>query len=358
MTGIEFLRGFHHGLQIEIADIARLQNRHALPAQADLLAGLGSLGNGHDLFLAGQSRHADFTAQSGCHHRNRHAAIQIRSVALEEIMRFQRDENIEIAGRAAAQPAFSLTGQPDTGAVIDTGRHIDRQSAFACGAARARTGRAGIFDHLAAPLAMGAGPLHRKKALCGSDTAVSAAGGTGFGLGACFGAGPRTGFTADRDRNGQCGCFTVEGIFQRDFEIVAQIGAALAAIAAARAASAHIAEQVFENIRHAGGKIAGKTTGAATAIFKGRMAEAIIGCAFLPVRERLIRLVELFETGFGLGIIGIAVGMIFHRQFAEGRFQLGFIGRPCDVKNFIIIAFAHDSAIQSARGRNMQGSDS
>jgi hypothetical protein len=47
---------------------------------------------------------------------------------------------------------------------------------------------------------------------------VSSAGGAGFGLGACFGAGARTGFAADRDRNGQCGCFTVEGIFQRDFD--------------------------------------------------------------------------------------------------------------------------------------------
>ena len=63
-------------------------------------------------------------------HRDRHLAEQVGAVALEEFMRPDREENIEIARRAAAQARLALVGQPDARAVLDAGRNIDRQRAL------------------------------------------------------------------------------------------------------------------------------------------------------------------------------------------------------------------------------------
>ena len=68
----------------------------------------------------------------------------------------------------------------------------------------------------------------------------------GLRLGAGLGAGARAGLAGDRDRNLDLRGLAEEGFLQRDFHVVAQVGAALAAAAAA-ALPGH-AEQVFENI--------------------------------------------------------------------------------------------------------------
>ena len=91
-----------------------------------------------------------------------------------------------------------------------------------------RAGGAGIVDDLAAALAMRAGALDREKALLGAHAAVAGAGGAGSGLGAGLGAGAATGSQATDVGNFEGGRLAVERFFERDFEIVAQIGAALA----------------------------------------------------------------------------------------------------------------------------------
>ncbi len=54
------------------------------------------------------------------------------------------EEDVEVAGRAAAQARLALAGQPDARAVLDAGGHIDRQAALARHAAGAeRSGRRG-----------------------------------------------------------------------------------------------------------------------------------------------------------------------------------------------------------------------
>ena len=53
--------------------------------------------------------------------------MQVGAVALEERMGGERQENIEIARRAAAHAGLALAGEPDAGAVLDAGRDVDRQ---------------------------------------------------------------------------------------------------------------------------------------------------------------------------------------------------------------------------------------
>ncbi len=69
--------------------------------------------------------------------------MQIGAVALEELVRRERQEDVEVAGRAAAHARLALAGQPDAGAVLDAGRDVDRQRALARDAARARARRQG-----------------------------------------------------------------------------------------------------------------------------------------------------------------------------------------------------------------------
>src|SRR3978361_223006 len=91
--------------------------------------------------------------------------MQVGAVPLKELVRGQREKNIEVARWATADAGFPLTGQPDAGAVFDALRDIDRQGPFALDASGSRTVRARIFDHLAAALTAGTGSLQRKETL-------------------------------------------------------------------------------------------------------------------------------------------------------------------------------------------------
>jgi hypothetical protein len=68
------------------------------------------------------------------------------------------------------------------------------------------------------------------------------------------------------------------------------------------------------------------------------MAKAVIGGALLAVLEDLIGLVDFLEPDFTLGIAGIAIRMPLHRELAEGRLQLRFVGVAFDFKGFVIAA--------------------
>ncbi len=51
------------------------------------------------------------------------------------------------------------------------------------------------------------------------------------------------------------------------------------------------------------------------------MAKTVIGGAFLIILEDIIGLGGFAEFVFGFGVIGVAVGVEFHRQLAIGAFD-------------------------------------
>src|SRR5439155_23635156 len=154
-------------------------------------------------------------------------------------------ENVEVAGRPAADAGLAFAGKTDTRAVLDALGDVHRQRAVARHPSRARAIRAGILDHLAAALTAGAGPLQREEALGLPHPACAAAHRTGLRLGTRLGAGARTGLAGDRDRNLDLRGLALKSFLQREFHIVAQVGAALASTAASLPGHA---EQVLENI--------------------------------------------------------------------------------------------------------------
>ena len=102
------------------------------------------------------------------------------------------------------------------------------------------------------------------------------------------------------------------GLFEGEFHVVAQIGAALAsrAAAAAPAAGAAHAEEIVENIGEGGGEIGAEAMAAAT-LLEGGMAEAVIGGALVAVLEHLVGLVDFLESMLAIAVAGILSGCSF-----------------------------------------------
>src|SRR5688572_28251570 len=97
-------------------------------------------------------------------------------------MGLHRKKDVEVAGRPAAQASFTLSGKPDAGSILDSGRHVDRERALTGDAPRPAALAARVVDGLAPAMAVRAGPLDREEALRRTHPTVAAAGRAGFGL--------------------------------------------------------------------------------------------------------------------------------------------------------------------------------
>ena len=53
------------------------------------------------------------------HHRDRHPAMDVGAVALEQLVAAHRQEDVEIARRPAAHAGLALAGEADARAVLD-----------------------------------------------------------------------------------------------------------------------------------------------------------------------------------------------------------------------------------------------
>jgi hypothetical protein len=69
------------------------------------------------------------------------------------------------------------------------------------------------------------------------------------------------------------------------------------------------------------------------------MAELVIGGTLLGVAKDLLGLFGLFEELLGILVVGIAIGVMLHRQALEGLFDLGLAGVFIHPKDFVVIAF-------------------
>ena len=118
----------------------------------------------------------EFAAERRLHHRDRHAAIEIGAVALEDRVRLDGEENIEIAGRAAAHARLALAAEANARAVLDAGGNVDRQRALPGHAAGAGAFVARIVDRLPAAVTGRAGALDGEEALLRAHPPVAAAG--------------------------------------------------------------------------------------------------------------------------------------------------------------------------------------
>ena len=107
----------------------------------------------------------------------------------------------------------------------------------------------------------------------------------------------------------------------------------------ARTASA--AEHLAENIAKIEASRATETTKAAgIAVYSG-LAELVVAAAFFAVGKDFVGFLDGFEFLFRFLIVGVAVGMVFHRQLAVGLFDFVIGGITGDAEGLIIILIAH-----------------
>ena len=130
-------------------------------------------------------------------------------------------------------------------------------------------------------------------------------------------------------------------ILERDFEVVAQIFASMSARAAASPATSaeQIAEakQVAQNIAEVGerGRIEA-LVGAES--LESLMAVAIVGGALLGIAEHAVRFGGFLEFFLGVLIVGVAVRMVFEREFAVGALEARVVDVATHAQNFVVIA--------------------
>src|SRR5690606_36175947 len=226
LLAAQVLRGFDVELDVEIANILTAQHRHALALEANALARLGA---GRHLQLGPgivERGNLELAAQRSRGHGDRHTRVKVCTVALEEAMRLDGNEDVEIARRTAAHTGLALIGQANTGAVLNALGDIDRELTVLLAAALATTIGAGLVHHLATALTDRAGAFNGEKALGGAHLAMAIALPAGMGASAGLGTGAFAGIAADERGDVDFDRAALKALFERDFEIVAQIRAA------------------------------------------------------------------------------------------------------------------------------------
>src|SRR6516225_2452587 len=290
--------------------------------------------------VAVDGRHLDLAAQRRKDHGDRHSAVQIGALALEERMCADREENVEIPGRSAAHARLAFACEPYAGAILDARGDVDRERALARHPPGARAGWTGVVDDLSAALAGGTGPLEREETLSVTDASLAAAGRTSLGFGAGLGARARASLAGHRGGDADLRGLAEIGLLQADFHIVAQIGAALAAAPASTASAAH-AEQVIEDVGEGGSHVAETVGRAGAGMLESGVAEAVVGRALVGILEDLVGLIDLLEADFAALVAGIAIGVPLHGELAEGGFQFALARRALDLEDLVVAALGH-----------------
>src|SRR5512134_378172 len=113
-------------MAVQIAGARRAHALDALAAQAEHPPGLRLRRNLHGR-LAVEGGDVDLAAQRGDGEADRHLAMQVVAVALEDRVLAQVDDDVEVAGRTAVDARFTLAGEPNAVALVDTRRNLDRQ---------------------------------------------------------------------------------------------------------------------------------------------------------------------------------------------------------------------------------------
>src|SRR4029077_2815713 len=124
---------------------------------------------------------------------------------------------------------------------------LDRQGFMALDPARAVAGGAGALHDFAAAVAFRAGLLDREESLGYAHLSLTAASRAGHRLRAGFCARTATGLALLHGRDAHPGLGAAGGFFQRDFQVVAQVGAAVD-VGALAPRTEDVAEDIAESV--------------------------------------------------------------------------------------------------------------
>src|SRR5580704_5153837 len=216
------------------------------------------------------------------------------------------------------------------------------QLAFGPNLALAATLRARPPHDLAAPSALGTGAANLKEALLINHFAPPVAHWTGHQAIHFLGSAALAARAEIHARHLNFHAQSPDGVFERQFEVIAQIFAALRAVASAARAPCRAAKQVAkgkqiaENIAEIGERGWIEALGPHT--LEPLVTIAVIGGTLLGIAQDTIGLRRLFEPLLSILIVRIPVRMVLQGQFAVSALQPGVIALPAHAQYFVVVA--------------------
>ena len=148
----------------QVAVAAAADVGHALAAHAERRAALRACRN-RERLVAVERRDLDLAAERERREVQRHLAVQVVAVALEERVLLHVDDDVEIAGRAAARAGFAFAAEAQALAGGDAGGDADGELLLLLHASRAAARRARLGDDRAGAAALAARARDGEEAL-------------------------------------------------------------------------------------------------------------------------------------------------------------------------------------------------
>src|SRR6185503_9162376 len=152
-------------------------------------------------------------------------SVEITSLPLKPLVLGEMDDDIQIACRPALRPRLSFALNPQPGTSFHARRNLHFHLLFALEASNTTAFLTRIFHHATSTTTGLTGSRHGKESLLITDLAGATTVGAVFRLRPVRRSAPLTVFASFKTRDAQLRSHSVEGIFQRNLEIVTQVGA-------------------------------------------------------------------------------------------------------------------------------------
>src|ERR1039458_6535359 len=270
--------------------------------------------------------------------------MQVLSLAIEEGMLLDLEEDVEIARRSAVRAGLAFGRQAYARIIIHSRRNRDLELALNLPEAVAAALAARVADDLARTAAGAASaPDGEETLLIQNLTAAVACGALGW---SAAGLRSRAGapVAAVHARHLDVGVNTEHRLFERQLQVVAHILAALRTVAppAAGASAEQIAdvEEVPQDIAEIGKSI-GVETRRAGRTLQPCVAITVVSGALLRIAQNAVSFRRRLKILLGVGAVRIAVGMELERELAVCALDLRIAGVLADTQYFVIVSFRH-----------------
>src|ERR1043166_4666437 len=148
LLGIQARRHFDDQPGEQIAPLAAVDVHHAFAAEPKHLAALRA-SRDFELRFALEGGHLNFATERGDTERDRHFAVKIVVLALENFMFLDVNDDVKIAVLAAADPGFAVVRGTQPRAVLNSGGNFQFDPAQFLDPAFAVALPAGFLHHLA-----------------------------------------------------------------------------------------------------------------------------------------------------------------------------------------------------------------
>ena len=232
--------------------------------------------------------------------------------------------HIQITGWSAAKTSLAIPLRTQTRTALDARRNAKFNLGSVLRLAAAGTFAARFVHHAPLPFAMRTRLRDAENPARRQHLAASAASAAGARLRTRLGARALAALALVELGDGNFLLATERGFFQRNFQIVTQVIAALRAggIAAAakhifKNAAARAAKNFAENIERIV-KVCAATAARARARVEGRVAVLVVSGALLRVAQNFVGVAQLLELFLGRFVARIFVRVKFHREAAVG----------------------------------------